>query len=149
RGYGVPIAGTMAHSYVQVFDREIDAFRTFARIYPGTTLLVDTYDTLDGVRRVIDLAGELGGAFQVRGVRLDSGDLADLAFGARVLLDGAGLTGVRIFASVGLDDYEIERIVAPGARIDAFGVGTKMDVASDVPAIAIAYKLSSYAGRGR
>lgn len=149
RVYGVPIAGTMAHSYVQAFDREIDAFRTFARIYPGTTLLVDTYDTLDGVRRVIDLAGELGGAFQVRGVRLDSGDLADLAFGARELLDEAGLTGVRIFASGGLDEYEIERIVASGAPIDAFGVGTKMGVASDAPALDIAYKLTSYAGRGR
>ncbi len=149
RVYGVPIAGTMAHSFVQAFDREMDAFRAFTRTYPETTLLVDTYDTLEGVRRVVELARELGDAFRVRAVRLDSGDLAELAFGAREILDRAGLGEVEIFASGGLDEDEIARIVARGAPIDAFGVGTRMGVSSDAPALDMAYKLTEYAGQGR
>jgi nicotinate phosphoribosyltransferase len=147
--YGVPIAGTMAHSFVQAFDDELDAFRAFARAYPETTLLVDTYDTLEGVRKVVRLAAELGSEFRVRAVRLDSGDLAALAFGARAILDAAGLGRVEIFASGGLDEHEIAALVARGAPIDGFGVGTAMGVAADAPALDIAYKLTSYAGRGR
>lgn len=147
--YGIPVAGTMAHSFVQAYEHEIEAFRTFARLYPETTLLVDTYDTLEGVRRVVELARELGDDFRVRGVRLDSGDLGDLARGARKILDDAGLTQVEIFASGGLDEFEIAELVRQGAPIDGFGVGTRMGVASDAPALDIAYKLSSYAGKSR
>jgi nicotinate phosphoribosyltransferase len=147
--YGIPVAGTMAHSFVQAFDREIDAFRAFARHYPETTLLVDTYDTPEGVRRVVELARELGDEFRVRAIRLDSGDLAALSTRARAILDGAGLERVQIFASGGLDEQEIAALVAHGAPIAGFGVGTRMGVASDAPALDIAYKLTEYAGEGR
>jgi len=147
--YGLQVAGTLAHSYIQAHDDEYAAFRAFAAIYPETTLLVDTYDTLDGVRKVIDLARELGPAFRVAAVRLDSGDLGGLADRTRRLLDDAGLQRVGIFASGGLDEDEIARLTDAGAPIDAFGVGTDMGVSRDVPAFDMAYKLVEYAGRPR
>jgi nicotinate phosphoribosyltransferase len=147
--YGVPVAGTMAHSLVQSFDDELEAFRAFARLYPTTVLLVDTYDTLEGVANVIRLARELAPDFKVRAVRLDSGDLTDLAFEARQLLDHAGLPQVEIFASGSLDEDAIAELVSKGAPITGFGVGTKMGVSSDAPDLDIAYKLCEYAGRGR
>jgi nicotinate phosphoribosyltransferase len=147
--YGMPVTGTMAHSYVQAHASEMAAFRAFATQHGETVLLVDTYDTLDGVRNVVRLARELGTAFRVRAVRLDSGDLASLAKDARSILDDAGLHDVGIFASGALDEYEIERLVAAGAPIDGFGVGTRMGVSADAPALDIAYKLAEYGGRGR
>lgn len=147
--HGIPVAGTMAHSFVQAFGREADAFRAFARHYPETILLVDTYDTTEGVRRVVALARELGDAFRVRGVRLDSGDLAALAREARGILDAAGLRHLQIFASGGLDEHRIAEMLASGAPVDAFGVGTEMSVSGDAPALDIAYKLTAYAGSGR
>jgi nicotinate phosphoribosyltransferase len=149
RVYGVPVAGTMAHSYVQAHDDELSAFRAFARAFPETILLVDTYDTLEGVRNVVRLARELGDGFRVRGVRLDSGDLGALARDARRILDEAGLRRVEIFASGGLDEREIARLVRSGAPIDGFGVGTAMGVSADAPSLDLAYKLTAYAGRGR
>ncbi|ORV68480.1 nicotinate phosphoribosyltransferase [Mycobacterium gastri] len=149
RHYGIPAFGTMAHSYVQAFDNEIDAFDTFARLYPGTTLLVDTYDTLGGVDRVIELARRLGDRFDVRAVRLDSGDLGALSTAARARLDAAGLHRVEIFASSGLDEHRIAALVAAGCPIDGFGVGTKLVVAADAPALDMAYKLVEYNGIGR
>jgi nicotinate phosphoribosyltransferase len=149
RTWGVPLAGTMAHSYVQAHGDEAEAFRAFTTLYPDTTLLVDTYDTLDGVRRVIDLARETGDRFRVQAIRLDSGDLADLARRARALLDGAGLHGVRIFASGGLDEDAIAALLDAGAPIDAFGVGSAMAVSADAPALDIVYKLVEYDGRAR
>jgi nicotinate phosphoribosyltransferase len=147
--YGVPIAGTMAHSYIEAHDSERAAFAAFASLYPGTTLLVDTYDTLEGVRRVIELSEELGDEFRVGAVRLDSGDLAALAVQTRRLLDDAGLRHVRIFASGGLDEFSVAELVAKRAPIDAFGVGTGMGVSDDAPALDMAYKLTEYAARGR
>ena len=149
RVYGLDVTGTMAHSYVQAHDEEMEAFRAFARLYPGTTLLVDTYDTLEGVRKVVRLAGELGVGFAVRAIRLDSGDLVRLAFDARRILDEADLQEVEIFASGGLDEQEVDRLVRAGAPITGFGVGTGMGVSADAPSLDVAYKLTSYAGRGR
>lgn len=147
--YGIPVTGTMAHSYIQAHADEPEAFRAFTSIYPDTVLLVDTYDTLAGVRNVIRLAREMGDDFSVRAIRLDSGDLAELARASRALLDEAGLPGVRIFASGGLDEHSIERLVSAGAPIDAFGVGTRMGVSADRPSLDIVYKLTEYAGRAR
>lgn len=149
RTYGVPVAGTMAHSYIQAHDDEIEAFRAFNSLYPQTILLVDTYDSMEGVRKVIALAKELGNAFRVRGIRLDSGDLHEISCQARQMLDAAHLQRMEIFASGGLDEFEIESLISRGAPIDGFGVGTGMGVSSDAPALDLAYKLSEYAGVGR
>jgi nicotinate phosphoribosyltransferase len=139
----------MAHSYVLAHDEEMDAFRRFTQTYPETVLLVDTYDTLEGVRKVIRLAGELGDAFAVSGVRLDSGDLEELARRSRELLDGAGLHKVKIFASGDLDEHAIEALTAAGAPIDAFGIGTALVTSADAPYLNCAYKLVQYAGAHR
>ncbi len=147
--HGLPVAGTMAHSFVQAHDSEVTAFRAFAGNFPGTTLLVDTYDTMEGVRTAIALAKDPDAPIRVGGIRLDSGDLGALAKKARAALDEAGLHEVRIFASSGLDEYRIGALVADGAPIDGFGVGTAMGVADDAPALDIVYKLCAYAGRGR
>jgi nicotinate phosphoribosyltransferase len=147
--YGIPVSGTMAHSFIQAHDSELEAFRDFVARYPETILLVDTYDTLEGVRNVVRLAGELGESFGVRGVRLDSGDLGALAKQSRQILDDAGLERVEIFASGSLDEYEVARLLGEGAPIDGFGVGTRMGVSSDAPSLDMAYKLTAYAGRGR
>lgn len=149
RVYGIPIAGTMAHSFVESFANEAEAFCAFIRVHPETVLLVDTYDTVAGVKRVIALARELGDRGKVRAVRLDSGDLAKLSKEARKLLDEAGLRHIGILASGGLNEAEIEALLAAGAPIDSFGVGTDLVVSTDAPAFDIAYKLTEYAGEGR
>ncbi|ARP68631.1 nicotinate phosphoribosyltransferase [Streptomyces pluripotens] len=144
---GIPASGTMAHSYVETFPGEEEAFRAFARCHPGpVTFLVDTYDTEAGVRTAARVLNDLQ-----RGpgcaIRLDSGDLDALSRRARALLDGAGLPDVRILASGGLDEYGVDRLVRAGAPIDVYAVGTRVGVAADAPYLDAAYKLVEYDGR--
>jgi nicotinate phosphoribosyltransferase len=147
--YGIPPTGTMAHSYVSAFPHEIDAFRAFARAFPGrTVLLIDTYDTEVAAHKAVAVAREMESRGErLAGVRLDSGDIAALSTRVRRILDEAGLTHVRIFVSGGLDEHDIEGLLGKGAPIDAFGVGTRMDVSADAPYLDMAYKLVSYEGR--
>lgn len=147
RRYGLTVAGTMAHSFVEAFPNEGEAFRAFAEDHPHrTTFLVDTYDTVGGVRAAIDTIRELAldGAL---GVRLDSGDLDALARSARTILDEAGLQEARIFASGGLDELEVHELVSAGAPVDAFGIGTQMGVSADAPYVDSVYKLVEYDDR--
>jgi nicotinate phosphoribosyltransferase len=147
--FGIPVSGTMAHSYVTSFTSEIESFRHFAQSFPNSsTFLVDTYDTLEGTKKAVIVAREMKQqGRRLRAVRLDSGDLLELARRVRVLLDQAGLPEVQIFASGGLDEFEVDRLVQAGAPIDAFGVGTKVGVSADAPWTDCAYKLVEYAGR--
>jgi nicotinate phosphoribosyltransferase len=147
--YGLPIYGTMAHSYVESFDREIESFRAFAKSFPDTTvLLVDTYDTMAGARKAVAVAQEMREAGKdLRAVRLDSGDMVQLSQQVRELLDQEGLAEVKIFASGGFDEFKIQKMLADGARIDAFGVGTKIGVSADAPYLNMAYKMVEYNGR--
>jgi nicotinate phosphoribosyltransferase len=149
--YGIPFLGTMAHSFIQSFDDEEEAFRAYAETFPDeTALLIDTYDTLAGARRAARVGQALQArGHQLRGVRLDSGDLLSLSRATREILDAAGLQNVRIYASGGLNEDKIAHLVAHGAPIDVFGVGTDMGVSGDAPSLDIAYKLVEYAGRPR
>ena len=146
RRFGIPTTGTMAHSYVQACADEREAFRRFASDHPEhSVLLVDTYDTVRGVARAIEVCQELG--IEPKGVRLDSGDMGELAVEARRLLDDAGYTEAAIMASGGMDEEEIHRLVTQGAPIDGFGVGTALTVSQDHPGLDIVYKLVEYDGR--
>jgi len=147
--YGLPASGTMAHSFVQAHSDEVEAFRAFATAFgERTVLLVDTYNTPRGIDRAIQVAGEMRArGTEIGGVRLDSGDLAELARLARRRLDEAGFAGMRIFASGGLDEYAIDELVTGGAPIDGFGVGTALGVSADAPSLDSAYKLVCYDGR--
>jgi len=146
RRYGLTVAGTMAHAFIEAFPSERQAFRAFAEDHPErTTFLVDTYDTLSGVRNAIETIQELDLADHL-GVRLDSGDLDSLARRARELLDAAGLTDARIFASGGLDELEVAELVKARAPVDAFGIGTQMGVSADAPYVDSVYKLTEYDG---
>lgn len=146
RRYEVPVTGTMAHSYVQAFTNEAATFETFAGDHPEqSVLLVDTYDTLEGVRRAIAVAEQSAQRGQwLRGVRLDSGDLLPLSRQARALLDEAGLGDTDIIASGRLDEYRVHDLVTAGAPIDVFGVGSALTVSADHPALDIVYKLVDY-----
>jgi nicotinate phosphoribosyltransferase len=141
--YGIPVFGTMAHSFVMSFDREIDAFRAFAKTFPNkSTLLIDTYDDIAGAEKAATVAKELEKkGCKLGGVRLDSGDLAEISKKVRALLDEKGLRYVTIFASGDLDEYRIAELLSKGAKIDAFGVGTRMGTSADKPYIDVIYKL--------
>ncbi len=144
--FGIPVFGTMAHSYVMAHDDELAAFRGFARSQPhNVVLLIDTYDTLAAVDKVVALAGELEKEnIRIKAVRIDSGDLRELARAVRQRLDRAGRTDIGIFASGDLDEYKLQAL--RDAPIDGFGVGTKLTTSSDVPYLNCAYKLEAYAG---
>lgn len=142
---GIPVLGTHAHSWVMVHDDELAAFRAYAEAMPGNcTFLVDTYDTLDGVRNAITVGRELRArGHELAGIRLDSGDLTHLSIEARQLLDDAGFPNVKIVASNDLDEHLIANIIEQGARIDVWGVGTKLATAFDQPALGAVYKLGA------
>ncbi len=147
RRFGLRVSGTMAHSYVEAFPSEEDAFVAFVQDRPGpVTFLVDTYDTMSGVDAAIRVMRRLG-LTEDLAIRLDSGDLESLARLARRRLDAAGFPQVRIFVSGGLDEYDLERLRNAHAPIDAAGIGTRMGVSSDAPSLDSAYKLVAYAGR--
>jgi len=149
--FGVPIAGTMAHSFIQAHDDESAAFEHFARARPDqVVLLIDTYDTEEAARKVTRLAPRLAAdGIEVKGVRLDSGDLADHARKVRAILDEAGLQAVKIYASGGLDEWELARFRRMGAPIDGYGIGTSLTTSNDHASLDCAYKLQTYAGRPR
>ena len=147
--YDIPISGTMAHSYVTAFNSESEAFSAYSRTFPDNSIfLIDTYDTLEGTRRAVAVANKMKKTgHELVGVRLDSGNMATLSRSVRDILDEAGLFDVKIFASGGFDEYKISEIIADGACIDAFGVGTKVGVSADVPYLNIVYKMVRFRDR--
>jgi len=147
--YGIPIFGTMAHSFITSFEDEIDAFRAFAYTFPeDIVLLVDTYDTLSGTRIAAEVGKEMAlEGMELKGVRLDSGDIARLSKEVRGILRKEGFADATIFASGGFDEYKIKRVLDQGGDVDSFGVGTKMGVSADAPYFDMAYKMVQYAGR--
>jgi nicotinate phosphoribosyltransferase len=149
--YGIPIVGTMAHSYVQVHDDETQAFENFARSRPeGVVLLIDTYDTLAGARKVVELAPRLkADGIVIRGVRIDSGDLVAMSKKVRAILDAGGLKDVIILVSGGINEDVLQKMAAAKAPIDGFGIGVNLDASIDAPSLDCAYKLQDYAGKPR
>lgn len=149
--FGIPIFGTMAHSFVEAYDSESTAFESFASARPDNlTFLIDTYDTEAAARKVVALAPRLAGrGITIRAVRLDSGDMIQLSKSVRRILDDGGLGDVTIFASGGLDEDGVRAMIEAGAPIGGFGIGTSLTTSSDVPALDCAYKLQEYAGLAR
>lgn len=147
--YGIPISGTMAHSYVSAFDDERDAFFAYADTFPDHSIfLIDTYDSVKGARHAAAVAKEMKKkGHALLGVRLDSGDMVSLSQKVRKILDDAGLYDVEIFASSGFDEFKIAKVISEGAAIDAFGVGTKVGVCADAPFVDIVYKMVRFKGR--
>ena len=147
--YGIPISGTMAHSFIQAFPSELDAFQAYARAFPdATTLLIDTYDIAKGAENAAVVGQELAASgHRLRGVRIDSGDLLAESRRARAILDKAGLPDVQIILSGGLDETQIADLLAAGAAVDGFGLGTRMDASEDAPTLEMAYKLVEFDGR--
>jgi nicotinate phosphoribosyltransferase len=143
RTWGLPLSGTMAHSFVTAFPHEADAFRAYARAFPDSAvLLLDTYDTVAAAHKAVAIARELAAAgHRLTGVRLDSGDLAALSRQVRAVLDAGGFPGVKILVSGGLDEHDIAALLGAGAPIDGFGVGTRLNTSADAPSVDLVYKL--------
>ena len=147
--YGIPISGTMAHSYISAFDSELDSFSAYSDTFPENSIfLIDTYDTIEGAHNAVKVAKKMEekGHF-LTGVRLDSGDMVMLSKKVRKILDDAGLYDVKIFASSGFDEFKITDFISKGAKIDAFGVGTKVGVSADAPYLDIVYKVVRFKDR--
>jgi len=149
--FDIPIFGTMAHSFIQAYTCESQAFVHFAEANPdNVVLLIDTYDTEAGAQKVVDLAATLHAqGIKIKGVRLDSGDLAAHARKVRIILDRGGLNNTTLFASGNIDEYKLEELMVRQAPIDGFGIGTHMDTSADAPYLDCAYKLQEYAGIAR
>jgi nicotinate phosphoribosyltransferase len=149
--YGIPLYGTMAHSFIQAHDSELAAFRAFAESHPqNCVLLIDTYDTLQGAEKVVFIAQELAQrGIEIKAVRLDSGDLAVLSRDVRKLFDDNGLTHIGIFASGSIDEYRLSALAQQQAPIDGYGIGTHLDVSADAPYLDCVYKLQEYDGKAR
>ena len=147
--YGIPISGTMAHSYVSAFDSEHDAFFAYADTFPDHSIfLIDTYDSIEGARHAAVVAKEMQKkGHKLIGVRLDSGDMVNLSQEVRKIFDAAGLSDVKIFASSGFDEFKIAKVISEGAAIDAFGVGTKVGVSADAPFVDVVYKMVRFKDR--
>lgn len=144
RSFDIPVYGTAAHSFTMAFDREIDAFHAYFKVFPeSTTLLLDTYDTINAARLATKFGPKLGG------VRLDSGDLIELSKQVRAILDEAGMLQTKIMASGDLDEFKIAGMMAAGAQIDLFGVGTELSTSRDAPALGGVYKLVEIESGGR
>ena len=141
--WGIPLSGTMAHSFVTAFESEMDAFDAYARLFPdNAVLLIDTYDTIEGAKNAAAVGRRMAArGEQLAGVRLDSGDMIRLSRDVRRILDDAGLTEAKIFASSGFDEYSLKELIDGGARIDAFGVGTRMGTSADAPYLDMVYKM--------
>jgi nicotinate phosphoribosyltransferase len=148
RAFGIPSFGTMAHSYIEAHVDETQAFEHFARSHPGNVvLLIDTYDTEEGARKVVRLAPRLEqDGIRIKGVRIDSGDLADHARKVRTILDEGGLADAIIFASGSVDEHLVAACERAGTPIDGYGIGTRLDTSSDAPYLDCAYKMQEYAG---
>lgn len=149
--FGIPVFGTMAHSFVQAHDDEAQAFVDFAESFPNNAmLLIDTFDTAAAARKVAAIAPRLAArGIRIKGVRLDSGDLDALSREVRAILDAAGLREAVIFASGNLDEHRVQALVEAGAPIASFGVGTSLTTSSDAPYLDAVYKLQEYDGIAR
>ncbi|RZB37850.1 MAG: nicotinate phosphoribosyltransferase [Desulfobacteraceae bacterium Eth-SRB2] len=147
--FGIPISGTMAHSYVEAFSGERVAFSAYSKTFPDTSIfLIDTYNTIHGAENAVTVAKQMKeNGHSLIGVRLDSGDMADLSQKVRKIFDDAGLFDVKIFASSGFDEFKIAKVIDQGAKIDAFGVGTKVGVSADAPYLDVVYKMVHFKDR--
>lgn len=144
--YGIPVSGTMAHSFVLAFGNDAEAFQAYARSFPDNSIfLIDTHDVIEGARHAVEVAGKMAKeGHLLKGVRIDSGDMVSVSKKVRRILDDAGLHQIQIVASSGFDEFEIQKALSGGAEIDAFGVGTRLGVSADTPYLDMVYKLVRY-----